>query len=110
MSSLDKRSTGDDITQQLIEELAQLFFQRHLGQPLQLTAGLLAKKSNYSIWRLESGHYEIRVFYSDNPHVYHRASTKGSLQAARAYVQEQVSYHGRRAKAEVMVEDYGTAR
>ncbi|MDA7991722.1 MAG: hypothetical protein MPJ25_01650 [Pirellulales bacterium] len=67
---------------------------------------ILADKSNYSIWELPDGQHEVRVQYSDDETLYHKASVKKTLEDAEKYVDEQVGYHARKLEGPKLVKSY----
>ena len=71
------------------------FFTPTFTRKISIDNEVLSNKENYSIWELPNGRYEVRVQYSDDTSSYHRASTKETLDEAKAYVDNQIKYHSR---------------
>ena len=71
-----------------------------------LDSEILADKSNYSIWELPNGSFEVRVQFSGDKSYYHRATSRKTLEEAESYVEEQVEYHSKIARGPVCVRNY----
>ncbi len=82
------------------------FFTPTFTRKISIDHEVLADITNYSIWELPSGQYEIRVQFTDENSTYHRASTKKTLEDAEEYVEEQVAYHARRVEGPKLVKEY----
>ena len=83
---------SNDLFNRMFEEF---FNTPSFSRKITIDSDILADKANYSIYELPNGRYEVRVQYSDDTSSYHRASTKETLDEAKAYVDNQIKYHSR---------------
>lgn len=82
------------------------FFQPTFTRKLSIDHKVLADKTNYSIWELPNGMYEVRVQVVDHSNQYYRSTTRKTLEEAEDYVEEQTTYHKKHATGPVMVKSY----